>query len=166
MAKLKTDKAPHYEMLYIISNKYSEDETKPVISNIEKVITDNRGNITYREDWGKKKFAYPIEHFQHGYYQLVEFDMAGEKIEKINNIFRMSNEILRHLIVYKSQKSAEEIETEKRQARARIERDKAKTEKVPEKEAVVAPARDGKKKVDLKDLDEKLDKILETDDLL
>jgi small subunit ribosomal protein S6 len=166
MTKLKNDKAPHYEMLYIISNKYSEDELKPIISNVEKVITDNTGKITYREDWGKKKFAYPIEHFQHGYYQLMEFDIAGEKIGKINQAYRMSNEILRHMVVFKPAKSVAEIEEEKKQARDRIERDKAKVEEIPEKEITAPKDSPDKKKVDLKDLDEKLDKILETDDLL
>ena len=166
MAKIKTDKIPHYEMLYIISNKYSEDELKPIITNVEKVITDSNGKITYREDWGKKKFAYPIEHFQHGYYQFMEFDVAGESMKKINDVYRMSNEVLRHLIVFKPAKSVEEIEAEKKQALARIERDKAKTEEIPVKEIVAPKPEEDKKKVDLKDLDEKLDKILETDDLL
>ncbi|MCK5061242.1 30S ribosomal protein S6 [Candidatus Parcubacteria bacterium] len=163
MAKNKSNKTPHYEMLYIISNKFTEDELKPIRESIKKEIVDNGGAVTYSEEWGKKKFTYPIEHFHHGYYQLVEFDMEADKIASLDRVFRISNEILRHMLVAKPARSAKEIETEKRAAEKRVAKIKEKEEKEikkPEKKP------EKKKQVDLKDLDEKLDKILETDDLL
>ena len=163
MAKNKSNKIPHYEMLYIISNKFTEDELKPIRENVKKTIIDNGGAITYSEEWGKKKFTYPIEHFHHGYDQLVEFDMEADKIAPLDRVFRISNEVLRHMLVAKPTRSAKEIETEKRAAEKRITKIKEKEEKEikkPEKKL------EKKKPVDLKDLDEKLDKILETDDLL
>ena len=150
-------------MLYIISNKFTEDELKPIRESIKKEIVDNGGAVTYSEEWGKKKFTYPIEHFHHGYYQLVEFDMEADKIASLDRVFRISNEILRHMLVAKPARSAKEIETEKRAAEKRVAKIKEKEEKEikkPEKKP------EKKKQVDLKDLDEKLDKILETDDLL
>ena len=54
MAKNKKSVTPHYELLYIISNKFTEEEIKPIIEKVSKVITDNKGEITYTEDWGKK----------------------------------------------------------------------------------------------------------------
>ena len=162
MAKNKKNEIPHYELLFIVSNKYTEDEVKPIVENVNKIIKDNDGVITYSEKWGKKKLAYPIEHFNYGYYSLVEFDVDGQAVEKINRQLRMSNEILRHTIVAKAVRTAEEIKAEKVKAKAIMK--KAVKEKRKEKEEPIKE--EAKPKVNLKDLDEKLDKILETDDLL
>lgn len=159
MAKNKTSEIPHYELLYIVSNKYSEEELKPIIEKVRKIISDQGGNITFSEEWGKKRLAYPINNFRYGYYNLVEFDLEGEKLIKIDKALRLAREILRHQIVNKKQKSLAEIEKEKKITEkiiAKREKDE-KEEKEEEKK---------KDKVELKDLDEKLDKILETDDLL
>ena len=164
MAKNKKSVIPHYELLYIVSNKFTEDELKPIREKVDKLIEANGGKLTYSEDWGKKKFAYPINNYNHGYYSLVEFDLEGANLEKLNKALRMAREVLRHNIVAKEARTPEEIKEEKKkQARQAIEavaRQKEEKEKVEEKKEPV------KDKVNLKDLDEKLDKILETDDLL
>ena len=157
MSKTKSNKTPHYELLYIVSNKYSEDELKPIIAKVNKLVEDNDGKITHQEEWGKKKFAYPIQHFNYGYYNLLEFESDGEKLKKINKELRIDSDILRFQIVAKKIKTEEEI----KQAKRISEKIAVKSQ---EKEKLEKERTKGK--VNLKDLEEKLDKILETDDLL
>lgn len=168
MAKNKSSKTPHYELLFIISNKFTEDEVKPIIEDVRKIIEGNEAKITFEEYWGKKELAYPIEHFNHGYYSLFEFDVAGEKMTKIDKDLRMNKKVLRHQIVTKEFRTLEEIEKEKRDSQEKIDKLKnvsaAKDKK--EKEVVKEAKQKETVKVNLKELDEKLDKILETDDLL
>jgi len=160
-----TDKLAHYELLYIINNKYTEDELAPIMENVKKIISNNGGIVTYTEEWGKKRLAYSIKNFSHGYFVLVEFDLEESGLKKINDTLRMSNEVLRHMIVIRKQRSTEEIKAEKIKAEEREAKAiKAKQEEI-EKEEKIVPKKD-KSKMDLKDLDEKLDKILDTDDLL
>lgn len=168
MAKNKDSKTPHYELLFIVSNKFTEDEVKPIVEEVKKTIETNGGEVSYAEYWGKKELAYAIEHFNHGYYALYEFDAAGEKMMKIDKDLRMNKKVLRHQIVSKRFRTLEEIEQEKQKSQERadkmksessqkIKRDKEEVKEIKEKEEV---------KVNLQELDEKLDKILETDDLL
>lgn len=161
MAKNKSGNIPHYELLYIVPNKYSEDELKPIFSKVNKLITDNEGKITYEEDWGTKKMTYSIKGFNHGYYHLVEFDASGEKVNKINHELRIDRDVLRHMIVSKAVVSEEEREAKKRKAEKQMIKKVEEKAKQEEK-----PKENPKKKVDMKELDEKLDKILDTDDLL
>jgi len=157
MSKTKAGGNSHYELLYIISNKFTEDEIKPITEKITKIITDAGAVITLSEEWGKKKLATPIKNFAYGYYHLLEFDSPGTAIENINRVLRLTNEILRHLIVIKPVKSEKKIRQEKEISKKIA--DKAAEQLKLEREKT-------KGKVDLKDLDEKLDKILNTDDLL
>ena len=161
MSKTKSSQTPHYELLYIISNKFSENELAPIIEKVKNAIIDNGGKITHSEDWGKKRLSYPIKGFYHGYYHLVEFDVLGEQIIKIERFIRLASEILRHQIVTKKIKTVEEVAREKKIAEkiaAKIKDEVVKEEKVIKEKS--------KEKVNLKELDEKLDKILETSDLL
>ena len=161
MSKVKSGETPHYELLYLISNKFSEDEVKPIIEKINSVITNNQGKITLAETLGKKRLAYPIKGFRYGYYILSEFDMVGENLINLDRALRMMNEVLRHQIVIKIVKTAEQIAQDKKIA----EKIAARTVK-EEKEVKEKIKETDREKVDLKDLDEKLDKILETNDLL
>ena len=163
MAKNKTSKIPHYELLYIVPNKYTEDDLDGIDGRVKKLIEDNKGKVTFSEKWGKKKFQYPIEHGKHGYYLLIEFDMEANKIEKVNTELRMSNEVLRHMIVNRAPKTPEQIEAEKKLLEKRVEK---AAEKVSETTSKKEEKKEVKKNVDTKELDDKLNKILETDDLL
>ena len=80
---------------------------------------------------------------------------------KIDRALRLASEILRHQLVVKKVKSAAQIAEDKKIA-AKIAAKSLQEEKTAKEQE---KAKD-KGKVDLKDLDEKLDKILETDDLL
>ncbi|MFH0923479.1 MAG: 30S ribosomal protein S6 [Candidatus Falkowbacteria bacterium] len=162
MSRNKTSEIPHYEMLYIISNKYSENELEPILEKIKKIIIGDGGSITHNENWGKKRLAYPIKHFHHGYYYLVEFNLPAEKLNKINQILRITDEILRHQIVNKKQKTVSEIEQEEKTRQiiaAKQEEKQKKTEEEKENKQ-----KDAGKKIQLEDLDKKLDKILESDE--
>jgi small subunit ribosomal protein S6 len=159
MSKTKLSGIPHYELLYIVPNKFTEDELKPIIEKIGKIISDKGGKITLTEEWGKKRLAYPVKNFSYAYYILVEFDLEGDKLAKIDKDLRMMSEIMRHQIVAKKLKTEEEIKKEKEISEKIVAKQvkKEKTEVEKEKK---------KEKIDMEELDEKLDKILETDDLL
>lgn len=204
MSRTKKTVLPHYELLYIISNKYTENEVAPVAEKVKKIITKSKGEITYTEDWGKKKLAYPINHFNHGYYFLIEFDLLGKELKEVDTEIKHMTEILRHQIVKKTKRSLEEIENEKRilekqtkralEKKNQLEKDETKPlneqkknisssskreviaeAKKEKEEKTDSPLKKAEKKspktkeevqLNLDKLDEKLDKILDTKDLL
>ena len=173
MSKTKTSATTHYEILFIIPNKFTEDESKKVAEQIEKTITDNGGGITHREYWGKKRLAYEIKHNAFGYYGLFEFDLEGKNLAKIDQALRLSTDILRHQIIVKKTKTEEELAKES-EIRAKIDSKKAVEDKKEEKKTKNSSASPivskektkTDKRVDLKDLDEKLEGILNAKDLI
>ncbi|MFA4941170.1 MAG: 30S ribosomal protein S6 [Patescibacteria group bacterium] len=164
MSKTKFSGLGHYELLFIIPNKFTEGEATEIVEKIKKVIMEKEGNITFSEFWGKKKLSYPIKLNSFGYYSLIEFDLPGENLKKIDKTLRMSDEVIRHQIIKKKIKTAEEMEREKKIsekiAAKNIEKEQKTEDQKKEKE------KNKDKKLELKDLDEKLDNILDTKDLL
>jgi hypothetical protein len=105
---------------------------------------------------------------------LLEFDLESPLLAKVDQTLRLSNDILRHQIVVKRSKTEEEIARAK-VIRAKIDSKKAAEEKKSEEKAkapalsspvskMKEPEKD--KRVNLKDLDEKLEGILNADDLI
>ncbi|MEK7202705.1 MAG: 30S ribosomal protein S6 [Patescibacteria group bacterium] len=169
MSKTKSSAIPHYELLYIIPNKYSENEVKPIIEKVNKIIIDRGGKITFNQEWGKKRLTYPIKSFNFGYYSLVEFDLVGSLLAQIDKDLRMMNEILRHQVVVKKVKTEKEIAKDKKIAEKIIARGlrEKKAMEIEDHAKIKSRSKDKIKiEVDLEKLDEKLDKILETNDLL
>ncbi len=173
MSKTKAAGATHYEILFITPNKFTDDEAKTVAAKVGQVITENNGQITHTEYWGKKKLAYEIKHNAYGYYGLFEFDLEGEFLAKVDQNLRLSADVLRHQIVVKKAKTTEEIAREqvirakidsKKAANAKQQESKEKKASSPVTPSAAAKAND--KRVDLKDLDEKLEGILSAKDLI
>jgi ribosomal protein S6 len=136
------------------------------------MITDHKGEVTYAEEWGKKKLAYPIAHNSHGYYYLIEFDVLGEQMQKMDRWLKMNRDILRYQIVKTKKRTQEEKEQEnEKRAQAKhkkeVDEEKREQELKQEKEEKKEKKDRGKDdKTDLKDLDKKLDDILDSHDLL
>lgn len=170
MSKVKKTGQSHYEILFIAPNNYTEDEAKEINNRVKKMITDKEGSVTYEENWGKRKFAYKIKGFNHGYYCLYEFDLDGTRLIEIDTSLRLSNEILRHQIVRKKPVTDEQIKKakkiEEKIEQKKIDEKKAEESKEKQKEDEKKTEAKEKDKLNLKDLDEKLESILDTNDLL
>lgn len=171
MSKTKKSGPGRYEMLFIIANNYTEDEAKQIISKTESLLEENSATIVYREYWGKKKLAYPIGQNHYGYYGLCEFETERQHILELNRLLSLSKEILRHQIISVPALNNEEREKIKqKQIEASVKDNKEekntkeKTEKINEK--TEKTEKKSNKKTDLKNLDEKLEGIINAKDLV
>jgi small subunit ribosomal protein S6 len=151
----------NYELLYIVSNQYTEDELLPIREKVNSILGKYGAQLGFSEFLGKKKLAYPIDKVNHGYYVVVEFELEdGSAIATINNDLKLDKEVLRAQIIAKPKITEKEIErAQKQRARAAEEAAPNATPKP------VAKKPEAKKKVDMKQLDEKLDEILSDDSI-
>ncbi|MFA6537185.1 MAG: 30S ribosomal protein S6 [Patescibacteria group bacterium] len=166
----------HYELAYIVPITYLEGDLQKVNDEVSVLIKQLGGEITLTEDMGKRRLAYPINQIFQGSYFAVEFDMESVNTKELETKLKLKKEILRHSIVKKRIKSAEEIAREtkiqegsrnaKQDEINKIEADeKATVKKVVEDEVKISSASANKEasKAKLEDLDKKLDEILKDD---
>lgn len=149
----------HYELLYLVSANFTEDELNPIKAMVSSLITKFGGNITFEDDLGKKKLAYPVEKNNNGYYLLVEFDLEGSKLIELEKSLRLTNEIMRHMVVKRDLKKAAKAKSQLRRNITGEPTSVAPAAK-PMAETKVDADKD---KLNLEDLDNKLDEILEGD---
>ncbi len=159
----------NYELMYIVPVSYTSEELIPITEKVNQLVKENQGKIIKQEDLGKLKFAYPIKHQSHGYYQLLQIEMPKENVKELNTGLQLTNEILRFLFVKHKIKTPEELTKEKELHEKLTKKKEIHIEKMKadEKEAKEKPAKSSEKeKVSLEDLDKKLDELLDTDNIV
>lgn len=97
--KVEDKQLRDYELVVIISPEVVEDALDTTIDNVTKLITERGGIISNAERWGKRKLAYPIEHFVEGNYVLTQFKLKPVLSKELEANLRTSEEILRHLLI-------------------------------------------------------------------
>lgn len=90
-----------YELLYIISSSATEEQREGVIEKVKTLIEKNGGEIAGTDKWGMKKFAYPIDFKNEGFYVLVNFNANSEAVAVINNTMNITENVVRQMIIKK-----------------------------------------------------------------
>jgi len=88
-----------YELIFIISPEVAEEKSDTIIDNVSQLITGGGGAISDVERWGKRKLAYPIRHFMEGDYVLTRFQSKPALGKELEANLRITEEILRHLLI-------------------------------------------------------------------
>ena len=66
---------------------------------IEQAITAREGSVTNTDFWGKRRFAYEINHMNEGYYSVVDFQGDTELINRLDRALSLSDTVVRHKIL-------------------------------------------------------------------
>ncbi len=87
-----------YETMFILKSNLEEEKRNELINKFKSII-ETDGQITSVDEWGNRKLAYEIDKLNDGYYVLINF-MAGTDLPKeLDRNFKISDDVIRHLIV-------------------------------------------------------------------
>lgn len=98
-----------YETLYVIDPDLTEDATKALVEKFTALINAN-GTASEVNEWGKRKLAYPINDKTEGYYVLVNFTSEGAFPAELERIFRITEGILRSIVIRHEEKKTAKAE--------------------------------------------------------
>ena len=87
-----------YETIFVVNNTIGEEATKALVEKFTSLIGSN-AEVEKIDEWGNRRFAYPIEDLTEGYYVLVKFASNPEFPAELERIYNITDGILRSLIV-------------------------------------------------------------------
>ena len=90
-----------YEVLYMITPELEEEANRAVQDKFAKIITDNGGEITKTDVWGKRHLAYAIDYKTEGFYVLVNFNANPELPRELERNLRNDERIMRYMVTRK-----------------------------------------------------------------
>ncbi len=88
-----------YEVMTIHKPDLAEDEVASRITALEAHLAGSGAQVTKRDMWGKRRFAYEIDHLSEGYYTVVTFAGEPEAVDSLDGMLFLADEVVRHKIV-------------------------------------------------------------------
>ncbi|MDH4117946.1 MAG: 30S ribosomal protein S6 [Acidimicrobiia bacterium] len=88
-----------YELMTIHRPALEESDVRDRVTDVEKYLENAGGKVTSTDIWGKRRFAYEIDHLSEGYYTVVTFEAETEAVDGLDRMLSLSDEVLRHKVV-------------------------------------------------------------------
>ncbi len=88
----------NYEIA-IVLHPDLEIDIESATSKVEKIIDLAKGKVTKKDNWGKRKLAYPIKKQDWGIYVFYNVQLDPSAVAQIENTLRITEEVMRYLIV-------------------------------------------------------------------
>ena len=88
-----------YETIFILHPSLDEEAVKANIEKFKGVIENGKGVIENIDLWGRRKLAYEIKKQTEGIYVLVTYSAPSELPKELDRIFRISDSVIRHMII-------------------------------------------------------------------
>ena len=90
-----------YELLYIISCDATEEVREAIIKKFSDMVTADGGKVESIEKIGMKKFAYPIQDKQEGYYVLMNFESNPTLPREMEKQMALTEHFVRKMFIKK-----------------------------------------------------------------
>jgi len=92
-----------YEVMFIIATALEDDKKESAIEFVKEIISSSNGTVGKTDIWGNRKLAYPINKKNEGYYVVMEFEGPADLPKELDRRMKISDSIIRHLIINKSE---------------------------------------------------------------
>lgn len=87
-----------YELMYVVRPTLDEQTLAAVNEKVDKFIANAGGEILKREDWGKRRLAFPLAKFTEGFYSVLQLKLSPVTVRDLERNLTLTEEVLRHLV--------------------------------------------------------------------
>jgi small subunit ribosomal protein S6 len=96
-----------YELGFILNPEVGEEQTRAIVERIEQIVRNSDGQVVRVNQWGRRRLAYPIQHYRDGNYLFIDMILAPETVLELDRTLKVSEEVLRHLIKRRDSKAVQ-----------------------------------------------------------
>jgi small subunit ribosomal protein S6 len=88
-----------YELVYVVSPDATDDQVAELHTQVESIVQRMNGQLEKTDNWGRRKLAYEIGRHKEGTYVLEVINGDGELMKEIDRRLKVTDLIIRHLVV-------------------------------------------------------------------
>lgn len=85
--------------MLIVIPELDEEQVEATVARFRTIIERTDGEVGEANNWGRRKLAYEIDHRTDGFYFVMEFTAGERTLVELKRILRVSDDVLRHIIV-------------------------------------------------------------------
>lgn len=90
-----------YELMFIIASDVSEEKREELIAKQKAYVEAHKGTVEGVDKVGMKKFAYPINFKNEGFYVVMNISMDPAEVDAMNKLMTITDGIVRQIFVRK-----------------------------------------------------------------
>jgi len=84
-----------YELMIIVDAELDDEVIEAQVKKVAELVRQRGGDIKAEDRWGRRRFAYEINHKTEGYYVVYQF-VDGSELAQLERALRLADEIVRH----------------------------------------------------------------------
>ncbi len=88
-----------YELMTIHRPELAEADFKKLVEQTEEFLRSRGGTVVETDLWGKRRFAYEIDHLNEGYYSVVRFEADPDVVDDLDRVLSLADLVVRHKII-------------------------------------------------------------------
>ena len=88
-----------YELMVIFDSGLEDLVVDDQVKSVASQIVTRGGTVASTDRWGRRRFAYEIDHKTEGYYVVWELTSEGADLEALERSLRLADEVVRHKLV-------------------------------------------------------------------
>ena len=88
-----------YELMVIFDSGLDDQAIDDQVKSAAAAIATRGATVVSTDRWGRRRFAYEINHKQEGYYVVWEITYEGGDLEALERSLRLADEVVRHKLV-------------------------------------------------------------------
>lgn len=88
-----------YELMVIFDSGLDDLAIDDQVKSVAAQIATRGGTVASTDRWGRRRFAYEIDHKTEGYYVVWELTADGADLEALERSLRLADEVVRHKLV-------------------------------------------------------------------
>jgi small subunit ribosomal protein S6 len=115
--------------MIILEAGLEEDSVQGLLDRATQLIRDRGGNPGQVDRWGRRRFAYELNHKWEGFYVVIEFTAEPSSVAELDRMLKLADEVIRHKVI----RLPEKVAGRERRPRATVP-----AEEVPEEAGVGA----------------------------
>ena len=108
-----------YEVMLILPAEADEKVVSTAIDRITKVISAEGGEVSNIDRWGRRRFAFEIDHATEGYYVVASFTAEPTSQSELDRVLNLADEVIRHKVIALPAKGRDAKRAEARGGRPR-----------------------------------------------
>jgi small subunit ribosomal protein S6 len=88
-----------YEVMIILDAGLEEEAIRSAIDRVTELIRSRGGSPGAVDRWGRRRFAYELDHRWEGYYVVLRVEADPPVIAELGRFLHLADEVLRHKVV-------------------------------------------------------------------
>ncbi|OGS20404.1 MAG: 30S ribosomal protein S6 [Elusimicrobia bacterium RIFOXYA2_FULL_39_19] len=93
-----------YDTIFICKPDLPSEKISSLTEKVKSIITSTSSEIISVNEWGKRRLAYAISGYEDGYYVYIEYSSMGDAVNKVEDFYKITEEIFRYITVKKVEK--------------------------------------------------------------